>query len=410
MIIIIIKLNNKRIRHSSRRITEASRQDLLIGARRGSKQRYKKRLNYQISNFKGVDLSELFNNDYFVFRTPINNYEVIIAFPGVLSELKEVVKATHGDIKRVNLQLVIKALRKAFDKTDDIKIRCSCKDFCLPGDMQIKLLDGRTIEVEQLFKEFQSGKNDLWAYSVSDEDHNFRPGHISDVWISGMTDTLIKVTLDNGAIIRTTPNHLYMLRDGTYKRADGLTEGQSLMSLSDNYQIVKISVSQSDHPIPVYDLTVDKYNNFLVSGGIILHNCYRFMYYAWKNDYLYGKPTPGTEEPPKITNPDNNLGPACKHLNLFLSNKKWLTKAASVVNALIKTYPDKAAYYLYDEDEIIDDNQSNETENDELDNSNDNQDNNQDSNEINNDDKDKNDQDDNQDNELNNDEDNERSQ
>lgn len=267
MIIIIIKLNNKRIRHSSRRIIEASRQDLLIGARRGSKQRYKKRLNYQISNFKGVDLSELFNNDYFVFRTPINNYEVIIAFPGVLSELKEVVKATHGDVRRINLQLVIKALRKAFDKADDVKIRCSCGDFR-----------------------------------------------------------------------------------------------------------------------------------------------YRFMYYAWKNDYLYGKPTPGTEEPPKITNPDNNLGPACKHLNLFLSNKKWLTKAASVVNALIKTYPDKAAYYLYDEDEIIDDNQSNETENDELDNSNDNQDNNQDSNEINNDDQDKNDQDDNQDNELNNDEDNERSQ
>ena len=194
--------------HSSQ-LVEASRQDLLVRSRRDSKVRFKKRLNYQVSNFKGVDLSELFNNDYFVFTTPINGYACTIAFPGVLTELREVAKATHGDARRINLQLVIRALRKAFDKTDDVKVRCSCGDF------------------------------------------TFRMG-----------------------------------------------------------------------------------------------------YWAFKGGYLYGDPGK-MAEPPKITNPNNSLGATCKHLDLFLSNKKWLTKAASVVNALIKAYPDKAAVYLYDEDEIV---------------------------------------------------------
>ena len=92
------------------------------------------------------------------------------------------------------------------------------------------------------------------------------------------------------------------------------------------------------------------------------------MYWADQNGYLYGPLDAGTEEFPEKTNPDDNLGATCKHLDLFLSNKRWLTKAASVVNALIKTYPDKAAVYLYDPDEIkseVDDSEE-ETATDEV--------------------------------------------
>ena len=191
-------------------LSEASRRDLISKSRKGSKKRFNKRLNYQVSNFKGCDLKQLFERDYFVFNTPINDYQCTIAFPGVLSELRDVVKTTHGDPRKINYQMVLKALRVAFDKTDDVKVRCSCADFK-----------------------------------------------------------------------------------------------------------------------------------------------YRFMYWADRNGYLYGPPDKGTEEFPDKTNPDDALGATCKHLDLFLSNKRWLIKGASVVNALIKTYPDKAAVYLYDPDEIV---------------------------------------------------------
>lgn len=220
----IIRINeNQRSNHSFSHLDEASRRDLITKSRTGSKKRYKKRLNYQVSNFKGVDLSELFNNNYLVFTTPIKDYVCTIAFPGVLTELREVVESTNGDARKINYQMVLKALRRAFDKTDDVKVRCTCPDFK-----------------------------------------------------------------------------------------------------------------------------------------------YRFMYWADHYGYLYGPPTPGTEEFPDITNPDDSLGATCKHLNLFLSNKRWLIKAASVVNSLIKTYPDKAAVYLYDEEEIVRSDEVDEKEEDEI--------------------------------------------
>ena len=187
-------------------LLEVTRKDLVTKSRVQSKTRYKKRLNYQVSNFRGVDLKQLFENDYFVFKTPISNYVCIVAFPGVFTQLRKVVKQTHGDVNRINLQMVIKALSRAFDATDDVKVDCTCAD---------------------------------WKY--------------------------------------------------------------------------------------------------------------RYAYWASQNGYKYG---PAEDRPSDKTNPDDTLGATCKHLNLLLSNKRWLTKAASVVNAFIKAYPDKAAKYLYDEDEI----------------------------------------------------------
>ena len=191
------------------KILEATRYDLLRRSRKDSPERYLKRFNYQVANFRGVDLMALFNDDYFIFTAPIGDYIVNIAFPGVLTELRKIAKATRGDATKINLRMVTSALRIAFDKTDDIKVRCSCKDF---------------------------------------------------------------------------------------------------------------------------------------------H--FRFMYYALKYDYLYGEPTPTTTDPPVVRNPNNDIGAVCKHLDVLLSNKRWLTKAASAVNDLIRTYPDKAAVYLYNEEDL----------------------------------------------------------
>jgi tRNA-splicing ligase RtcB len=43
--------------------------------------------------------------------------------------------------------------------------------------------------------------------------------------------SLVRVLLDHGDAIRCTPDHLFMLRDGTYRRADDLAPGTSLMPL-----------------------------------------------------------------------------------------------------------------------------------------------------------------------------------
>lgn len=122
---------------------------------------------------------------------------------------------------------------KEFDKRDivrlfmsgDLSVYCSC----LKNDTQIKLLDGRVLSVEEMEREYRDGK-ELWVYST-DSMGDFRPGKVTKVWVSGMTEQYIKVTLDNGREILTTGNHPYMLRDGSYLDADKLEVGQSLMPL-----------------------------------------------------------------------------------------------------------------------------------------------------------------------------------
>lgn len=55
---------------------------------------------------------------------------------------------------------------------------------------------------------------------------------------------------------------------------------------------------------------------------------YRFKYWATKKNILIGDPE---NRPAKITNPNNDKGPGCKHIALCLSDASWLIKIASVI-------------------------------------------------------------------------------
>ena len=98
---------------------------------------------------------------------------------------------------------------------------------------KIKLLNGNVVTVKQLKYMYENGE-ELWLYST-DKNGDFRPGKVSNVWVSGQSNRMLKITLDNGKSIITTPNHLYMLRDGSYLSADKLAIGDSLMPLYFQY-------------------------------------------------------------------------------------------------------------------------------------------------------------------------------
>lgn len=68
-------------------------------------------------------------------------------------------------------------------------------------------------------------------------------------------------------------------------------------------------------------------------GDVYIHcSCddfkYRYSYWASRRGINSGKPQ---NIPSKITNPDDNLGSACKHTLLVLSNTSWLLKCASTI-------------------------------------------------------------------------------
>jgi hypothetical protein len=92
----------------------------------------------------------------------------------------------------------------------------------------IPLLDGRTITIENLAKEFKEGKIN-YVYSVQDKTHAIVPGKV--VWCGKNydADKMVKVTLDDGGYVCLAPEHEFIMRDGTKKRADEIKIGESVM-------------------------------------------------------------------------------------------------------------------------------------------------------------------------------------
>ena len=99
---------------------------------------------------------------------------------------------------------------------------------CFTGDTKVSLMNGQELSFEQLLNEYKDRK--FWVYSF-DTEKGIVPGLASNPRITKFVSELIEVTLDNGEIIKCTPEHLFMLRDGTYKEAQNLDIGQSLMPL-----------------------------------------------------------------------------------------------------------------------------------------------------------------------------------
>jgi len=100
---------------------------------------------------------------------------------------------------------------------------------CFTGDTEIALASGRSITFEELVDEHENGENH-YCYTVQD-DGKIALEAITNPRVTREDAPLVAVTLDNGERITCTPDHEFMLRDGTYCEAADLDPGQSLMPL-----------------------------------------------------------------------------------------------------------------------------------------------------------------------------------
>jgi tRNA-splicing ligase RtcB len=96
---------------------------------------------------------------------------------------------------------------------------------CFTGDTLIPLAIGIEKPIQELV-----GVEPFWIYSYDSTTNAIVPGKAT-AHKTITNANLIEITLDNNEKVRCTLNHLWLLRDGSYKRADELTIGQSLMPL-----------------------------------------------------------------------------------------------------------------------------------------------------------------------------------
>ena len=98
---------------------------------------------------------------------------------------------------------------------------------CITLDTKIPLLDGRTLNLKELISEHKEGKEN-WVYSIN-KNNKIVSGKIIWADVTRKNASLMKITLDNGKSIRCTPDHKFMMRDGSYIEAKYLKENDSLM-------------------------------------------------------------------------------------------------------------------------------------------------------------------------------------
>lgn len=156
-------------------------------------------------------------------------------------------------------------------------------DGCFIGSTTVKLTNGESVSFEKMV---ESGMKEFWVYSQNDKGV-IVPALATNPRVTKKVKKLIEIQFENGKI-RCTPEHLIMLEDGEYLEAQDLCVGDYIRAMrqksslgfryAEDYEIVGISEVNLEHEIPVYDLTVPKYHNFVIDSsydkveGIVVHN------------------------------------------------------------------------------------------------------------------------------------------
>ena len=102
------------------------------------------------------------------------------------------------------------------------------EESCVFSDTKIKLLNGDTYTVEELYNK---GAHNFWVYSV-DENGACKPSLVERVIYKG-NKPLYQITLDDNTIIKCTEDHKWMLNDCSWAETKDLKAGDSLMSIYD---------------------------------------------------------------------------------------------------------------------------------------------------------------------------------
>lgn len=106
---------------------------------------------------------------------------------------------------------------------------------CLALDTKIELLDGRSLELKDIISEFENGKQ-LWSYSINPETGEIVPGKITWAGVTRKNTDVVKITLDNGETITTTPDHKFPTRFNGIKQAKDLVVGESMWSFNKKFE------------------------------------------------------------------------------------------------------------------------------------------------------------------------------
>ena len=153
---------------------------------------------------------------------------------------------------------------------------------CFAGNTLVALADGRSLNFEDIVIEQAEGK-EHFCYTIRN-DGKIGLQRIINARLTKTDTEVIRVILDNGASITCTPEHPFMLRDGSYKSASELNSSDSLCQryfdgnedkareAVTKYNHRVVAVEHLEERVDVYDIEVPGTHNFALACGIFVHN------------------------------------------------------------------------------------------------------------------------------------------
>jgi hypothetical protein len=124
--------------------------------------------------------------------------------------------------------MMVKHKNKLVYDANTGEIRDDRKYMCYDLGTKIPLLDGRTLELKEIIKEYEEGKTN-WAYSCDPITGKFYPGPISWAGITKYNAEVVKVTFDNGKSVVCTPDHKFPVWGKGFVEAQHLTPQDSII-------------------------------------------------------------------------------------------------------------------------------------------------------------------------------------
>ncbi|MDQ3670051.1 MAG: hypothetical protein M3377_07215, partial [Actinomycetota bacterium] len=157
---------------------------------------------------------------------------------------------------------------------------------CLAGDTEVELHTGEKKTMTELVDLITRGMR-CDVFTV-DAHRNVRIKPVRAPRLVRRNDPVVKVMLVSGSSVTCTPDHRFMLRDGTYREARDLRPKDRLLPFSRAAIPERLhrtgafpipaglsAVVQSVEPagrVDVYDVTVDLTQNLALGSGIFVHN------------------------------------------------------------------------------------------------------------------------------------------
>lgn len=150
---------------------------------------------------------------------------------------------------------------------------------CLRANTKIRLLDGTV----KTIKEIVDNKDEYIGKPIlsCNEDGEIVPTIITHAKKTRKDANFVRVHLDNGKYVDATPDHLFMLRDGSFREAGDLVKEDFIMSntfqeineIEIRLDVKVVRVEQLDIIEDAYDLGVENESHvFALDAGIFVHN------------------------------------------------------------------------------------------------------------------------------------------